>query len=151
MVKQAIITKFKVFESAKSLPNTMYHFTPKKNVKSILKNGLLPKHKPNREYYTDEFTSNAVYLTDTSLTSSVNLPRTLDFAPVTILKIDISNLDKNKFVVDDDYYDMYMKNKPNIDMNVEIHKIDNLLASLDTECSIAYEGEIPKENISVYK
>jgi hypothetical protein len=92
------------------LPKFLYHFTPTKNVKSIMKKGLVPKYKPNREYYSDEFTSNAVYLTDTPLYDSANLPRNIDEEKsITILKIDTSFLDPKLFVVDDDYYEIYLK------------------------------------------
>jgi len=133
-------------------PEYLYHFTPSKNVKSILKNGLIPKHSPNREYYEGEFTSNAVYLTNLPMQSTANLPRDLDYEKLTVLEINTSYLDKNLFVVDDDYYEIYMSNDDSIEsMGDEIRKPERLKDSLEKETGVAYEGIIPPKAISIYK
>lgn len=138
------------------MPEYFYHFTPTKNTKNILKGGLIPKYKPNREYFENEFTSNAVYLTNTPLIDSANLPseiRGFEIGqPLTILKIDSSYLNQSLFVVDDDYYSIYMVDDETIkDMSKEIRNPDKLLDSLSKETGVAYEGIIPKEAITVYK
>jgi hypothetical protein len=135
------------------LPKTLYHFTPTKNVKSIMKNGLIPKYKPNRKYYSDKFTSNAVYLTDVPLINSVNLPSDLDYEEkITILKINTSFLDISLFVVDDDYYDLYLQDDESIeDMGEEIKSSERLLDSLKKETGVAYQGIIPVKAISIFK
>jgi len=133
-------------------PEYLYHFTPSKNVKSIMKNGLVPKHSPNREYLEGEFTSNAVYLTNLPMPSTANLPRDLDYEKLTILKINTSYLNKELFVVDDDYYDIYMAEDDSIEsMGDEIRKPERLKDSLEKETGVAYEGTIPSQAISIYK
>ena len=135
------------------LPRYLYHFTPTRNIKSIFQQGLKPKYKPNREYLENEFTSNAVYLTNTPLYDSANLPGEFEYEKsVTILKIDTSFLNPELFVVDDDYYDIYLSGDENVEnMGEEIRKPWRLSDCLDKETGVAYEGKIPKQAISVYE
>jgi hypothetical protein len=129
--------------------NYLYHYTLVDNLDSIMNEGLTPNKNPN---YSNG--SEAVFLTNKSSLSQANLPQHLidelewfyeeigedeyenDDRPIVRLKIDISQLDKELFVPDDDY----LENR--YGWNKAITPEEQLEESLDIWGSIAYKGII---------
>ena len=134
----------------------LYHFTLTDNLESILEEGLIPRKYPN-SYYSN--VSDGVYLTSSDGIYKANLPQSLideldDYyydsvesyveKPIVKLKIDVSELDHNKYVWDDDY----ILNKYNY--NKATTKIDKIVESLKIWQAIVYLGRIDKSFIVEY-
>jgi hypothetical protein len=132
----------------------LYHYTLVDNLDSIIIGGLEPNKNSN---YSNG--SEAVFLTNKSSLSKANLPQHLmdelewfyeeigedDYEnvdrPIVRLKIDISQLDKDLFVPDDDYLEnRYGWNKG------KTHE-EKLEESLNIWGSIAYKGIIEPKYI----
>jgi hypothetical protein len=119
--------------------NKLYHITPTKNVESILENGLIPRKNPNMDY--DEYyeTIHGVFLSLDSDISSSNIPMSIikQKIPLSVLEIDINDLDFNLFDKDD---------------NTEYYGDNNyqkLVKSLKRHKSLSYKGKIPPKNIKL--
>ena len=126
----------------------LYHYTPTDNIDTIKLEGLIPRKYPNSNYPNG---SNSIFLTTSSSLYKANLPETLmdlmndyyeneddyEEKPIVRLTIDVSKLDTNKFIWDDDYIlNKYGYNKAE-------SNIDKIIESLDIWGSIAYLGTIP--------
>lgn len=117
----------------------LYHITPSKNIDSILENGLIPRKNPNMDY--DEYyeTIDGVFLSLDSDISSSNIPMSIirNKIPLSILEVDIRNLDFNLFDKDD---------------NTEYYGDNNyqkLVKSLKRHKSLSYKGIIEPKNIKL--
>lgn len=117
----------------------LYHITPSKNVDSILENGLIPRKNPNMDY--DEYyeTIDGVFLSLDSDISSSNIPMSIirNKIPLSILEVDIRNLDFNLFDKDD---------------NTEYYGDNNyqkLVKSLKRHKSLSYKGIIEPRYIKL--
>ncbi len=133
----------------------LYHYTLTENLEDILEEGLLPRKNPN-SYYKDG--SNGIFLTTSGSLYNTNLPETLmqvmndynenieeyDNKPLVRLWIDVSKLDINKFIWDDDY----ILNK--YGWNKALDKLDKVIESLELWGSIAYLDNIPSNLIVKY-
>ncbi len=127
----------------------LYHYTLVDNLDSIMREGLIPNKNTN---YSNG--SEAVFLTNKSSLSKANLPQHLmdelewfyeeigedeyenDDRPIVRLKIEISKLNKDLFVPDDDYLEnIYGWNK------AKTHE-EQLEESLNIWGSISYKGII---------
>jgi hypothetical protein len=130
----------------------LYHYTKTENLDEIKDYGLIPRKYPNSHYSKG---SVGIFLTSSSSLYKANLPQELmdligeyyededayDEKPLVRLTIDITSLDFNKFIWDDDYIlNKYGWNKAKTD-------IDKIKESLDIWGSIAYLGTIPPELI----
>lgn len=133
----------------------LYHYTLTDNLDSIEDSGLIPRQNPN-SYYDNG--ANAIFLTNSLSLYKANLPQSLmdimneyyeDFEddeddgekPIIRLTIDVSKLDIDKFIWDDDYIlNNYGYNKATTDE-------DKIIESLDIWGSIAYLGNIPSDLI----
>lgn len=126
----------------------LYHYTLTDNLDTIETDGLIPRKNPN-SYYTNG--SNGIFLTTSKSLYKANLPETLmdimndyyendddtEIKPIVRLTIDVSQLDANKFIWDDDYIlNKYGWNK------AETH-MDKIIESLEIWGSVAYLGTIP--------
>lgn len=126
----------------------LYHYTLTDNIDSIKSEGLVPRKYPNSDYPNG---SNGIFLTVSNSLYKANLPETLmdlmndyyenedayEEKPIIRLTIDVSKLDTNKFIWDDDYIlNKYGWNKAE-------SNIDKIIESLDIWGSIAYLGIIP--------
>lgn len=117
----------------------LYHITPFKNVDSILENGLIPRKNPNIDY--DEYyeTIDGVFLSLDSDISSSNIPMSIikNKIPLSVLEVDIQNLDFNLFDKDD---------------NTEYYGDNNyqkLIKSLKRHKSLSYKGIIEPKYIKL--
>jgi hypothetical protein len=128
----------------------LYHYTLTDNLESIKEEGLVPRKNPNSHYATG---SQAIFLTKSSSLYNANLPQSLmdvmdayydskgnkdeEQKPIIRLTIDVSKLDLNKLIWDDDYIlNRYKWNKAKT-------KPDKIIESLDIWGSIAYLDIIP--------
>ena len=141
----------------------LYHYTLTDNLDSIKEEGLIPRKNPNSHYATG---SQAIFLTKSSSLYNANLPQSLmdvmdayygseedteddddeiweghqtdhGQKPIVRLTIDVSKLDIEKFIWDDDYIlNRYKWNK------AKAHA-DKIIESLDVWGSIAYSAIIP--------
>lgn len=134
----------------------LFHYTLTENLENILEEGLIPRKNPN-SYYDNG--SKGIFLTTSHSLYKANLPQFLmDIMneynedeevynykkPLVRLWIDISKLDINKFIWDDDY----ILNK--YGWNKAITNEEKIIESLDIWGSICYLGIVSKENIVKY-
>jgi len=133
----------------------LYHYTLSDNVDDILEEGLIPRKYPNSFYKN---VCQGVFLTTKTSFNKANLPQDLidevdsyfetgdediEGHPLTQIKVDVSNLDINKFHPDDDY-----KNNHQEEANLPIG--EQIINSLNYGWGVCYVGNIPKENIVGY-
>jgi hypothetical protein len=125
----------------------LYHYTKTEYLEYIKEEGLVPRKYPNSNYSNG---AKGVFLTVNDSLYKANLPESLieqieeyydngeiGEKPIVRLTIDISKLDINKFIWDDDYIlNRYGWNKAETN-------IDKIIESLDIWGSIAYLGTIP--------
>lgn len=125
----------------------LYHYTPVENFDSIEIEGLIPKKVPNSYYANGNV---GIFLTNSKSLYKANLPGSLmdlmdiyydneddyDTKPLIRLTIDVSKLDMNKIIWDDDY----ILNK--YGWNKAITNNDKIKESLEIWSSICYLGAI---------
>jgi len=125
----------------------LYHYTQTEYLEYIMKEGLIPRKYPN-SYYSQG--AKGVFLTTSTSLYKANLPESLielmdeyydngeiGEKPLVRLTVDVSKLDINKFIWDDDYIlNRYGWNKAETNL-------DKIIESLDLWGSIAYLGTIP--------
>lgn len=133
----------------------LYHYTLSDNMEEILEEGLIPRKNPNSFYQNG---CQGVFLTTTSSFNKANLPQELidevdiyfesgdediEGHPLTQLKVNVENLDINKFHPDDDYL---RRHKDEGDLPIG----EQIINSLNYGWGVCYKGNIPKENIVGY-
>jgi len=130
----------------------LYHYTLVDNLESIMNDGLIPNKNINYKNGSE-----SVFLTNKSSLSKINLPQHLmdeldwfyeeigeyknEDRPIIRLKIDVSKLDRDLFVPDDDYLEnRYGWNK------AKTHE-EQIEESLYIWGSVAYKGIIEPKYI----
>jgi hypothetical protein len=133
----------------------LFHYTLTDYLDDILHEGLIPRKNPN-SYYKDG--SEGIFLTTSQSLYKANLPQSLmdvmdeyyedeenyETKPIVRLWIDVTKLDLDKLIWDDDYIlNKYGWNKSETDT-------EKIIESLDIWGSVAYLGIIPKNLIVNY-
>lgn len=149
------------------------HLTFKGNVKSIIKNGLIPRHKPNNNYGTGVYSKThysdcppVIFLTPNMHPESINLPDNVAKRKknLVVLRVDVSQLDFTKFTPDDDFHINNMKyhiERPEwlvgtfhmdvADKYAKLNTLERAAMSLKDWGAIGYSGIIPPDAITVYR
>lgn len=125
----------------------LYHLTNNDNVPSIMKSGLMLNKKSSNFGGTPEL--NAVYLYHGSnIDIQADYDKKFKTRKNAILKIDIEQLNFDKFVADEDYFKFKLKTKyPN---NIDGYKL-SFMNSLEKFGTCAYLGNIDKKYITIQK
>lgn len=130
----------------------LYHYTLTDYLDDIKTDGLIPKKNPN-SYYKDG--ANGIFLTTSDSLYKANLPQSLmdvmddyyenenlyDEKPIVRLTIDVTKLDADKLIYDDDY----ILNK--YGWNKATTKEEQIIESLNIWGSVAYLDIIKPEYI----
>ena len=124
--------------------NFLYHATLDRNLKSILRFGLLPSKS--------ESSLNAIYLTNDLFTAE-NYSSMRPDNDFVILKIDISKLDQNFFVPDNYELIDFLEDLEDEDHPFYEKNINDCTAkdSLELCNQVAYTKNIPVDAITVFK